>query len=308
MQRTDVLKLYHARPAGGDSAYWEDEWAQHNPYSSFAQMQDDPLTPILRRYLSRTHDNLEGGCGPAHWVRYWQAQGYPMVGLDFATRTLARARVADPELRLVNGDVNQLPFPDGVFGSYYSGGVVEHFEAGPERAVREARRVLRDDGTLLISVPDLTPLRRWRYPAEADGLKRGFSWRWVTNTAVDEPPEPGETFYQYVYPEVRFRSLLKAAGFRVLETHGVFILHGLLFEGMLPRFLRGAPDHPAPATRVASERAGPTRTGGMLKTLAKRLLVHEDASGLLAPLAPLLGCCRCLFANMRLYVCRSSRG
>jgi SAM-dependent methyltransferase len=310
MNSTDLLKLYHTNPAGGDSEYWDKAWSHSDPYPTMQALESDPLVPFFRRYLSRAHDNLEGGCGPAHWVRYWHDQGYPMVGLDFAARTVARAKAAYPGIRLEVGDVSRLPFEDGTFGSYYSGGVVEHFEGGPEGALREARRVLRPDGVLMISVPDLTPLRRWRYPRSAGSLRRGFDWRWVSDHCMEAPPEPNETFYQYVYPEPRFRDLLESAGFRVLESHGIFILHGLLFEGLLPRFLQGQParangvdSQPLMPPGLPCTSAGPPREGA-LKVLAKRFLIQEDASGVLCPLAPVLRCCKYLFANMRLYICR----
>ena len=46
-----------------------------------------------------------------------------------------------PELKVSLGDVFNLNFEDGFFGTYFSWGVVEHFEEGPE-IIKEAKRVL----------------------------------------------------------------------------------------------------------------------------------------------------------------------
>ena len=51
-----------------------------------------------------------------------------MVGLDFAREWLTSIHRESPALPLCVGDVGALPFRDGAFDLYYSGGVVEHFE------------------------------------------------------------------------------------------------------------------------------------------------------------------------------------
>ena len=97
--------------------------------------------------------------------RRQRRRGVPArVGLDFASETLLRVRRHEPDVPLVVGDINALPFPDEVFDAYFSGGVVEHLESGPDSALREAARVTRVGGVLLISVPYLSPLRRLLVP------------------------------------------------------------------------------------------------------------------------------------------------
>jgi SAM-dependent methyltransferase len=56
----------------------------------------------------------------------------------------------------VFGDAQRLPFGDGAFHLIVSSDSLEHFP-DPERALVEVRRVLRDDGTLVIWVPFLHP-------------------------------------------------------------------------------------------------------------------------------------------------------
>ncbi len=61
--------------------------------------------------------------------------------------TLADVRDHYPGLLLCGADVARLPLRDQSVATYYSGGVVEHFEAGPHKAIAEARRVLDPNGT-----------------------------------------------------------------------------------------------------------------------------------------------------------------
>ena len=96
---------------------------------------------------------LDVGCGPAgHVGRFVADLGRRVVGLDLAPRALGVARrLNDPTLPFVAGDVHALPFAAGAFAgvlAFYS----LIYEADPTGALREMRRVLRPEGTLLVAV------------------------------------------------------------------------------------------------------------------------------------------------------------
>ena len=153
--------MYHRHAeTGASAAYWEEFGREGTLADRLRYCEVDPLKPLFRRYLQPGATMLEGGCGRGQYVAYYSAQGVNVVGLDFARDWLSKIRGEAPGLKLCAGDVGALPFTDRAFDLYYSGGVVEHFEAGADRALAEARRVLKDDGILLISVPYLNPLRR----------------------------------------------------------------------------------------------------------------------------------------------------
>src|SRR3954470_11006026 len=65
------------------------------------------------------------------------------------SRTRARAGAWSGAVDFVAGDASQLPFPDGSFDAAVSTQVYEYLEDVP-RALREARRVLRRGGRLLV--------------------------------------------------------------------------------------------------------------------------------------------------------------
>jgi demethylmenaquinone methyltransferase/2-methoxy-6-polyprenyl-1,4-benzoquinol methylase len=93
---------------------------------------------------------LDACCGTGDLaVAALQAGAGEVVGLDFAERMLERARVKEPRIEWVQGDVLALPFEDASFDAATVGfGIrnVEDLEAG----VRELRRVLRPGGRLAI--------------------------------------------------------------------------------------------------------------------------------------------------------------
>ena len=90
---------------------------------------------------------LDACCGTGDLAIGARAHGADAVGLDFSERMLDRARLKEPAISWVQGDMLQLPFGDASFDAATVGfGVrnVEDLEAG----LRELRRVLRAGGRL----------------------------------------------------------------------------------------------------------------------------------------------------------------
>ena len=99
-------------------------------------------------------DVLEVGCGRGGGTAFVFERFGPrsMTGLDLARRAVdrCRRRYGRPGLSFVAGDAEQLPFADGAFDTVLS---VEssHCYADPSRFWREAHRVLRPGGRLLLA-------------------------------------------------------------------------------------------------------------------------------------------------------------
>ena len=298
-----MLKMYHRhQEAGSSAAYWEG-FGGEQPLAEHLRFCDvDPLRPLFTRVLAPGAVMLEGGCGRAQYVAYYAARGATVIGLDFARDYLKAARREFPSLMLCAGDVGALPFADRTFDVYYSGGVVEHFEEGADRALAEARRVLKRDGVLMVSVPYFSPLRRM---ISAIGRSQ---WHRVDAPGVDSAPDDGLRFYQYAYTIPEFTRLLRAAGFRVVETRGYAMVWGLYDIGPIDRaaawfarpFLRRRIERRAKPTLATLPCDG---NGSRRVSLAKRLIVAEDDT---VPGAGwLIRAGRWMCANMVMYVCKS---
>ncbi len=129
----------------------------------------EQLQRIYGRYyfaadFARDRDVLEIACGSGQGVGLLARRAKRVTGLDIDTKLLDRARAiyaARKNIEFVHGDAENLPLPDASFD------LVILFEAiyyltHPERFVKEARRVLKKGGVVLVctankDLPDFNP-------------------------------------------------------------------------------------------------------------------------------------------------------
>jgi SAM-dependent methyltransferase len=194
---------------------WDARWGRFNLEHLLTGNRNGWLVAQTRRYLPSNSKVLEGGCGCADKVRSLSDAGYFAIGFDTATGTLRRAKSVCPELALGVADIRRLPFSDGVMDAYWSLGVFEHFLDGMVPQWQEASRILRKDGILFLTLPIISPLRRFKaslglYPAAG-------------NIEVGD-------FYQYAYSIEEVRRLAEEAGFVLRQSSYLDGVKGLKEE------------------------------------------------------------------------------
>jgi SAM-dependent methyltransferase len=194
---------------------WDDRWGRANLEQLLTGNRNGWLVAQTRRYLPSNSRVLEGGCGCADKVKSLTDAGYFAIGFDTATGTLRRAKSVCPDLALGVADIRHLPFADSVIDAYWSLGVFEHFLDGMVPQWQEASRILRKDGILFLTLPIISPLRRFKaslglYPA-AGSVAAG-------------------DFYQYAYSPEEVRRLAKDAGFALRHSSYLDGVKGLKDE------------------------------------------------------------------------------
>ncbi|MSU90977.1 methyltransferase domain-containing protein [Rhodobacteraceae bacterium 2CG4] len=115
--------------------------------------------PTLRRLLAElraTGGNrvLDIGCGAGALVRRLLAEGYDAAGIDPQAEPRDRARPGRVPGTLIRGVAEALPFAEGAFDAAVLLNALHHVpQPAMLPALREARRVLRPGGALLVVEP-----------------------------------------------------------------------------------------------------------------------------------------------------------
>ncbi|MGI9048081.1 MAG: class I SAM-dependent methyltransferase [Rubrobacteraceae bacterium] len=109
---------------------------------------------LVERYV-RDKEMVDMGCGAGYGSHSLSRLAKSVRGVDLSEEAVAHAkhRYRAPNLSYQIGDVTKLPFEDSSFETAISFEVIEHLEE-PEDLVREARRVVKEDGLFIVSTPD----------------------------------------------------------------------------------------------------------------------------------------------------------
>jgi SAM-dependent methyltransferase len=135
---------------------WEKIWDSASVERELALMESNRAKAAIRlwtEYLPTDGVILEAGSGLSAAVITLRRMGYNVMGLDYAENALRMSRDYDPTLPLLVGDVHALPHPENALSGYLSFGVLEHFEHGMTPALKEAFRVLRPGGVMVLTIP-----------------------------------------------------------------------------------------------------------------------------------------------------------
>lgn len=99
---------------------------------------------------------LDSGCGDGLFlVAISEICKCRLVGIDLDKKNLrlANGYLKGKSVRLIYGNITNLPFPDCYFDKVYCSEVLEHV-SNDKKAVSEMKRVLKKNGKLVITVPN----------------------------------------------------------------------------------------------------------------------------------------------------------
>jgi SAM-dependent methyltransferase len=199
---------------------------------------------------------LDVGCGSGQTIRWLLGllPGWKAAGIDVALDGL-RAAPAQGATAVVAGSALDIPLADGSADLVVTLDVIQHLplEGGDVRALREMRRVLRQDGTLFV-----------RTNAQAFPVT---------------PDDPEHNFHKYRVPELEGK--LHEAGFRVDRLSRVNALLGL---AEIPRELRADREQASSYHGILAQPRGSGGLGGRLKRSWLGVEGRAAAVGLRLPL------------------------
>lgn len=107
---------------------------------------------------------LEVGCVPGHFTLLLADLGYEISCVDIDPNRLAQLWTAHSiNVHKVDIETENLPFKNKTFSVVLFTEVLEHLRVQPIFALREIARVTDEGGKIILSVPNITPIHRWRF-------------------------------------------------------------------------------------------------------------------------------------------------
>lgn len=167
------------------------------------------MIETIEKYIKKDSVIFEGGCGLGRWLFFLKEKGfYNIFGLDHIYDPLAKCKEYDKDINVIVGSVDNLPIKDKSIDFYLSGGVIEHFEEGTTNVLKEASRVIKNKGVILVSVP---------YQNFYRSTVRKVLVMPILKSLKPSYRSKNRVFYQYYYSKRDLKRMLLAADFEILE-------------------------------------------------------------------------------------------
>ena len=206
-----------------DTVFWDKHWQTHNLQNVIkTPPRNRFIVRTTRKYLQKGSRILEAGCGMGDKVYSLQEAGFDAYGVDTAQNTVKEILKLRPQMKIKIADVRKLPFDDGYFDGCWSLGVIEHFLDGYDPVFLEMKRIIRTNGYLFLTFPQISSLRRIKI--------RKNEYPHFDPAKVDL-----RNFYQFVFDSEMVKNDLKSYGFTLVEEHGQGGLKGLKDETIFLR-------------------------------------------------------------------------
>jgi len=169
------------------------DWSYYPIYVNKIALVDE----LLREFGKVKAKTLDAGCGEGVLVEKYSADGWDMTGLD---KNYSSSHVRE-------GSMTAMPFSDAEFDNVLCLDVLEHLLYPDQNlALAELRRVMKPDGTLIVSIPNLA-----HFTARLKFLFRG---RLLRTATIGH--HPGDR------PALEYEKLLTHYRFKIVKTYGIF--------------------------------------------------------------------------------------
>jgi len=121
-----------------------------------------PELNLFGEYIIAGERILDLGCGNGRLFELFQDKQVDYIGVDNSEKLIEIAKKKYPQAKFQVADALSLPFPNNYFDKVLSIAVLHHIPSEEFRLqfLREARRVLKPEGLLMLTVWDL-----WRRPS-----------------------------------------------------------------------------------------------------------------------------------------------
>jgi len=204
------------------------------------------FSDILKRYLM-TGTLLEYGCGSGFFIQKFNNEKYVKFAFDISDHAMEQTKQNNPKIKLINDPSKEIKPEslDGVAALH----VLEHI-AKPELTVLDFHRMLKKNGILFFTVPNMSSVGR--------KLKKGewFGYRDKTHISLLAP--------------IEWRRIVIDSGFEILKV-GSDGLWDVPYIKSMPTFIQKIIFYPTSAVQVLAKKTFlPIWSGENLVVIARK--------------------------------------
>lgn len=167
---------------------------------------------------------LEIGCALGLFLKVAQEKNWEVYGVEFSNDLAEFARKSFG-LNVITGEIEEAKFPSDFFDVVALWDVLEHM-LDPLRALRHIREILRKDGYLFLTMPNI------------DGFVPRTTYYLLAKTfGIWEHPSPPRHAYEFSGKTIT--NMLKSADFEVIEIRSQEVpVSYLVGEGIISKIIR----------------------------------------------------------------------
>lgn len=198
--------------------YWDSELRNFKKDSDFNNKRKEAYGHLYKEIFQNKEKGsiLDVGSGTGLFLSFFKERGWEVLGIEVSEEILNFSNKTFG-LNVLLGDLLSLKLPSKYFDVICFNNVLEHLHT-PRRTLLKVRKILKDDGILEITVPNIESL----------GGKI-FKEKWYHL-------DPGH--HLYLFSEKTISKLLKETGFLVKKTSHSYWIHNFsgLFESLRYKF------------------------------------------------------------------------
>lgn len=179
------------------------------------------------RFISRCNNLLDVGCGTGVIMHFIKGRVKKIYGIDVSKEDLQKAKMKGILTTYVNFDRMKFPFETNFFDTVTCLDVIEHV-LDPQMLLKEIHRVLRKDGTLILSTPNIR-FSNHIYDLVVKGI--------FPKTSLDQSLYDGGHVHFFTYKDMI--NLLQNAGFKEIKEDEIINKEQRGWKGKLLTFFLG---------------------------------------------------------------------
>ncbi len=187
----------------------------------FSRTRQDPWpeTKFLFDNIKKRDKVLDLGCGNGRFYQFLKDKDINYVGIDSSSRLIEKAKGRYPDVDFRVADALSLPFSDNFFDKVFNIAVLHHIPSEEFRLkfLREAKRVLKNKGTLILTVWKFYRKEEWLLFFKYTFLKLIDKSKLDFKDILEPWGKKTERYYHW-FSERELIKLVKKEGFKIKET------------------------------------------------------------------------------------------